>query len=66
MGKTFKDTRPKCRRYWNINPKTKVKDSKKEYERSALKREVKDFIEEIDEEFLEDKDSDFDCDEFYD
>jgi len=37
----------KVRRYWNINPKTRVKESKKKYSRSRQKKKTKKEIEEV-------------------
>lgn len=33
------DISMKIRRTWNINPKTRVKDAKKRYKRSVIKKE---------------------------
>ncbi len=37
----------KVRRYWNINPKTRVKESKKKYSRPRQKKKVRKEIEEV-------------------
>jgi hypothetical protein len=34
----------KIRRYWNINPKTKIKESKKLYSRKLTKKEIKEAL----------------------
>jgi hypothetical protein len=34
----------KIRRYWNINPKTKIKESKKIYNRKLIKKEIKEAL----------------------
>ena len=34
----------KARRYWNINPGTKVKESEKRYRRRKLKKGLKDIL----------------------
>ncbi len=37
----------KARRIWNINPKTKIKESGKKYRRAKRKKELKDLLKEI-------------------
>ena len=38
---------PKIRKKWAINPKTRVKKSKKIYNRKKLKKELKEVIKEV-------------------
>ncbi|NQT95666.1 MAG: hypothetical protein HQ572_04370 [Candidatus Omnitrophica bacterium] len=38
---------PKIRKRWSINPKTRVKDSKKIYKRQKRKKEIKEIAEEV-------------------
>lgn len=42
-----KKKRVKVRKLWNINPKTKVKESAKKYTRAKKKKELKDLLKEI-------------------
>ena len=55
-----KDERIKIRRTWEINPRTRIKHSRKAYERTRSKREIERELErELDrEEFFEDIDYD--------
>jgi hypothetical protein len=38
----------KIRRYWNINPKTKIKESAKIYSRELTKKEIKEILKQED------------------
>ena len=37
----------KVRKLWNINPKTRVKESDKKYRRTKKKKELKDLLKEV-------------------
>lgn len=37
----------KVRKLWNINPKTRVKESNKKYRRAKKKRQLKDLLKEV-------------------
>ncbi len=47
MSKRKKKSLPKPRHVWKINPKTRVKPSKKNYRRSKEKRKKKSWIDDI-------------------
>ena len=40
--------KPKARRVWNINPKTRVKKSKKTYSRSDERQNIRKIVKKID------------------
>ena len=42
-----KKKRIKVRKLWNINPRTRVKESGKKYRRTKRKKELKDLLKEI-------------------
>ena len=46
MKKKAKKT-PKIRKKWVINPKTRIKKSKKVYNRKKIKKELKETIKEV-------------------
>ena len=37
----------KARKLWNINPKTKIRKSRKKYNRKKKKKDLNDFLEEV-------------------
>jgi hypothetical protein len=47
MPKKKSSKMPKPRHTWAINPKTRVKPSKKSYRRKALKKTEKDWVDEL-------------------
>jgi len=47
MNKKRKKEKIKTRKFWNINPKTKVKESKKIYNRPKEKTRLKDILKEF-------------------
>lgn len=45
--KSNKKKRVKIRKLWKINPKTRVRESSKEYSRTKKKKELKDILKEF-------------------
>ena len=50
MRKKEKPKKPKVRRMWQIDPETRIQDSRKIYSRKKIKKELRKYVEELEEE----------------
>ncbi len=50
MRRKDKTKKPKVRRMWQIDPETRIQDSRKIYSRKRTKEELRKYVEELEEE----------------